>query len=1646
MITSSITTVIGTSVRIKQNVEITNNFETIDDKSEVTDESSSFSNPVTISVETEGDLTRITYHIQDFQLEKKEINGENYVSIHLEGESNGLVAGEPDLPNVRRSIIIPDTAKMELQVTNAQFEEYDNILVAPSKGDLLRNVNPDDVPYTFGEAYAQNSFFTDTIAELEETYILRDFRGQVVQINPFQYNPVTHTLRFFTYITVEIYPIGEDTANCLTRSSRVSTLDSEFKQVYEHQFINYNDNPVLSYVPVEEQGNMLIITYDSFWDEMIPFVQWKNMKGIPTEMVNVSEIGDANAIKAYVDLYYNDPGLAFLLLVGDIDQIPSLYYSGHASDPSYAYIVGSDNYQDIFVGRFSANNPTELVTQIERSIEYEKYPQAGADWYHKGTGIGSDEGIGDDNEYDWEHIRNIRTDLLGFTYTEVDEFYGGSQGGEDDPGNPSSTMIGNAMNEGRGVINYCGHGAYDGWGWSSVSGWYVFHSNDVTTLVNDNKLPFIISVACETGEFENYATCFGEAWMRATHNGEPTGGIGFFGSTQLQSWDPPMDAQDEIVDLLVAETMNTYGGLCYSGTFHMMDEYGSECYDETNTWTVFGDPSLQVRTDMPASMTVLHTPTVDAGATTFDVEVVGIENALCAISRNYELLGYAYTDGSGIATITFDEPITVGDDVDLVVTSFNKDTYITSMEVVSIRQPAEFEPMEGVLIRYPFGISYDIIAEMSEDVEVVTIVASTSEQNTVTSNYQSNGVNLSHCSFLIAPTDTYWTRDYGPWFVYNSINDEMEVVDFTYNRPRPLDNQIPAAYASDQGFTLNVLGLVHTGGNYMTDGQGIAISTDLVQTENPGFTSEEISQMMTDVCGIRTYYMVPDVLGEYIEHIDCWAKYLSPDTIMIIEVPPSNPQYDEIEAAVDYFETQLSCYDTPYEIVRVDTPGGEAYINSLILNDKVFVPMMGTSWDDDAIASYEAAMPGYEVLGFTGSWVSTDALHCRAKGIPDRDLLYIEHTPLADGFPGDYGFEVTAKIIPYSGESLIPESVGVWWKITTGDWNFVQMNPVGGDYYSAFIPPQASGETVFYYIHAEDASGRAENHPFMGAADPHTFDVTPVPDIWINPTSFNLQNDQGSSVETILTIGNEAYAGQDLDVDIAWTDDSGLGWLSVSPTTNIIQPGFVLDANVTADTQSLDIGVYEESIIITSNDPDEPLLTIPVILTVTLVNDVGAISIDSPLSPTYEGALTVSATVENFGSGDQTDVVVNCTIIEGIIGTFMYEDFQDTFPPAGWSQEEYGEWDQHDGNDAGGKPPEAYLYWNAINGDYSYLQSVPVDTIGAPVLYLSFKHFIDHYTSTFNCRVLTRADASDTWTDVTPWTNPVSGNIGPQNPVIDISHDIGSGTQVRFEFDGYYWNLDYWYVDEVSIYSSARDAGDQVYTSETTVSIPAYTTADVEFSPPWNAVPGTYAVKIKTMLPGDQNSGNDQKAKAVTVIESEIDPTQSFVTLTGLGLTTCPAGDGSNYNYVKVTMKNSQGDPIQGIPAGDFDFTVTAAPGTGYFGTLSCTFTAVDAETDANGEIRFQVTGDTSIAALSGFGAGAITIEAEVQTIALNDSDDLPCCSYDENLDGKVDLGDFSKFAVDFGLNRPRSDYDWDGDVDLSDFGLFAVHFGHNGY
>lgn len=407
-----------------------------------------------------------------------------------------------------------------------------------------------------------------------------------------------------------------------------------------------------------------------------------------------------------------------------------------------------------------------------------------------------------------------------------------------------------------------------------------------------------------------------------------------------------------------------------------------------------------------------------------------------------------------------------------------------------VRNVAEFDEMQAVLVRYPFGIPVELIREMAEETEVITLVASTSQQQTVQNIYNSNGVNPDNTAFLIAPTNSYWVRDYGPWFVFDG-DKNPGIVDFPYNRPRPDDNNIPAAVAQYLNIDLYGMNVYHTGGNYMTDGMGQSASTDLVYEENPQLTEGEIAIKFNDYLNIYNYHVRPDPLDHGIKHIDTWGKFLSPGKVMIGEVPVTDYRYDDFEAAANYFANTISSYGKPYEVVRIYTPGTPQhtpYTNSLILNKKVLVPITGSEWDDEALETYEEAMPGYEIIGsLHNNWINSDALHCRTRGVADIGMLYINHVPLLGNVPFQENYEITAEILANSGQNVYNDSVLIYYSINNEEYQISNMSHVENDNWTGTISGIVPGDEIEYYLYAADMSGRQNHHPYIGEPDPHEF-------------------------------------------------------------------------------------------------------------------------------------------------------------------------------------------------------------------------------------------------------------------------------------------------------------------------------------------------------------------------------------------------------------------------------------------------------------------------------------------------------------------------------------------------------------------------------
>jgi agmatine/peptidylarginine deiminase len=417
----------------------------------------------------------------------------------------------------------------------------------------------------------------------------------------------------------------------------------------------------------------------------------------------------------------------------------------------------------------------------------------------------------------------------------------------------------------------------------------------------------------------------------------------------------------------------------------------------------------------------------------------------------------------------------------------------------TVRFPAEFEPMQAVTIRYPLGIPTSLVKQLSERTKVYVIV-SAGQQNNARNTFQNAGCNMSNITYYNMATDSYWVRDYGPWYIFNDL--EPAIVDNVYNRPRQNDNMVPIYMGQELGLNVYGMNLTHTGGNMMEDGRGVGVSDELVLNENNN-NETNVRNKMRNYLGIDPYHITIDPQGDYIAHVDCWGKFLAPDKILIAQLPTTNSQYDEYEQVAELFANTNCCWGYPYKVYRVYEPGGNTlapYTNSLIVNNTVFVPMgNNTTHNNNALAVYQQAMPGYEIIGVTGAsgtpWQNTDALHCRTRGVMDFNMLFVDHRNVVFGEqPMQDSIAITSKFIAYSGKELKTDSLLVYYSIDGAAYQTANMTTTGNPYeYVGYIKGYHYGSSVDYYVFGADKSGHRYSQPSYGALEPHHFVIEEGP-------------------------------------------------------------------------------------------------------------------------------------------------------------------------------------------------------------------------------------------------------------------------------------------------------------------------------------------------------------------------------------------------------------------------------------------------------------------------------------------------------------------------------------------------------------------------
>jgi agmatine/peptidylarginine deiminase len=424
-----------------------------------------------------------------------------------------------------------------------------------------------------------------------------------------------------------------------------------------------------------------------------------------------------------------------------------------------------------------------------------------------------------------------------------------------------------------------------------------------------------------------------------------------------------------------------------------------------------------------------------------------------------------------------------------------------------VRTMAEWEELQGILITWTNNSFYQILSQIVSYAQTEGLVFNVcSDSNSVKTYLTGQGVPLVNLRFLITSSNSIWSRDYGPWCVYSGVADSLKLIDWIYNRPRPLDDVIPSFLANYLSLpiyqtTVAPNNLIATGGNFMVDGNHTAFSSKLILNENPTHTEAAIDTIVNKYMGIKLnrYVFMETLPYDGIHHIDMHMKLLDEETLLVGQYPIGVADGPQIELNLQYIlNNYQTCYGRPYKVVRIPMPPENGYYpptgdyftytNSTFVNKTLIVPTYGVSQDTTALRIYKENLPGYKVVGINCTSIipSLGAIHCINKEIGVLNPIFISHAFLRNTSNTTVPYEVKAYIKSKSG---IASAKMFWTTDTLSGFTQVNMTQTA-DTFKANIPNKPLGTKIYYYITANSNNGRTVSKPLTAPVGFYRFLVT----------------------------------------------------------------------------------------------------------------------------------------------------------------------------------------------------------------------------------------------------------------------------------------------------------------------------------------------------------------------------------------------------------------------------------------------------------------------------------------------------------------------------------------------------------------------------
>lgn len=579
--------------------------------------------------------------------------------MRVPGEGMGMPVGSPDLPVIRRMVLIPNTGAVNVEIVSAESSSLGIFNIPPFQEYPTRSGGP--APYRINEeVYSNSGFYPSQPVIVERISILRDIRVAWLQFSPVQYNPVTGETVITTDVTVRLIVDGTG-ENELQRES--SGITRSFIPIYEKVLgFDGGGSDIID-------GSYLVIGSEESIAHAQDLIDWKRQTGLKVVYGVVPDIGSTSSeIDAWIeDLFYSPSPPEWILIVGDDEVVPAYYSSGTEADNQYG-VIGSGYDPSIHVGRICGEMGS-LSYQCWKIESYENDPyEPVSSWFQHAISIGSTDF--QDPWMSWRFFVIFMEHAMPTTLYCNNTSYGGIP--------PTKALITDEVNAGLSLLSYIGHGSHTSWGTTG------FNNSDVAALSNGRRLPWVSSIACSNCEFDYGYPCFGEAWMTEGSIAQPKGAIGFMGATMGS----PVGPTDSL-------ELYQYRGYFEEELYHMgaafdygkiMAYYYTGSSSNSDMHMIMGCPEFDIFTDTSplVHLDASHWENIQTGPFNVTVTAAGspVEGALVGIVQDTVLLQSGYTDASGLATLEI-STIPTFENVTITGTFHNRYPYVGSAIVAT---------------------------------------------------------------------------------------------------------------------------------------------------------------------------------------------------------------------------------------------------------------------------------------------------------------------------------------------------------------------------------------------------------------------------------------------------------------------------------------------------------------------------------------------------------------------------------------------------------------------------------------------------------------------------------------------------------------------------------------------------------------------------------------------------------------------------------------------------------------------------------------------------------------------------------------------------------------------------------------------------